>query len=294
MTDVSFVVPSRDHRALLSRLTAGLRETVAAGGASAELIVVDNGSADPETLAWLAALESDVAPFERALVLRAPGPFNYPALNNAGVARARGEHLCLLNDDVETLDVHWLEALLHEARAPDVGCVGALLRYPDDTVQHAGVALGLGGIAGHVYKHAPPGEPGHDGYLRRAQRVTAVTGACLLLRRALYLELGGLDERLAVSWNDVDLCLRARAAGLGNVWTPDAVLRHHESKSRGRSGERSAAQRRQHKRENRYMRRKWPGAFVSDPCLAGRLPDEVLGEAVVAPARRWSGWMRRG
>ena len=161
------------------------------------------------------------------------GKFNYSAINNYGVRRCSGEYILLLNNDTEVITPDWLQEMLMFAQREDVGAVGAKLYYPDHTIQHAGVILGLGGLAGHAFCNAEINNVGYMGRLIYAQNLSAVTGACLMMRRTVWDEIGGLDEAFAVAFNDVDLCMRIRQAGYLIVWTPFAELYHYESKSRG-------------------------------------------------------------
>jgi len=240
-----------------------------------ELLVVDNGSDEPATRRYLERLPEtlDGGTFERVRVVVDDTPFNYSALNNRAAALADGDFLCLLNDDVEAIGhADWLEAMVRHAREDAIGCVGAKLLYPDDTVQHAGVMLGMGAVAGHPFKGLHRDDPGPADYLRRVQRVSAVTGACLVLRHSVFDDVGGFDERLAVAWNDVDLCLRVGVAGHANLWTPEATLYHHESVSRGTDGRPGRAARRRHAAEVRHMHEKWGDALARDPLLEHRVP----------------------
>ena len=159
--------------------------------------------------------------------------FNYSALNNFGEKFATGEYLLLLNNDTEVITAAWLEEMVMYAQQKRVGCVGAKLLYPDDTIQHAGVGFGIGGVAGHLHKYYPASSDGYMGRLNYVQDVYADTAACLLIRKEIYDEVGGLDESYAVAFNDVDFCVRVRQAGYTNVFTPFAQLYHYESKSRG-------------------------------------------------------------
>jgi len=162
------------------------------------------------------------------------GPFNFAAMCNRGVEAASGEVVVLLNNDTEVVADDWLDELVGQLARPEVGVVGALLLFGDGTIQHAGVHRGVGGLMGHGHKHRPGDDPGYHGRLTVAYEVAAVPGACLGTTRTLWERLGGLDEEhLAVAYNDIDLCLRARTAGLRVVLTPHAVLHHHESLSRG-------------------------------------------------------------
>jgi GT2 family glycosyltransferase len=193
------------------------------------VIVVDNDSDDPATLAYLASLEP-----ARVRVLRHPGTFNYSAINNRAAAEARGRLLCLLNNDIEVTTPDWLAIMATQALRDDVGAVGAQLLYPDGRIQHAGVVIGVGNAAGHAHRFLRPGD---KGYFRRhafPQFTSAVTGACLVVARDRFLAVKGLDERnFAVAFNDVDLCLRLNQRGWQSLYEPRAVLIHHESVSRG-------------------------------------------------------------
>lgn len=254
---VSVVVPTRDQHALLRTCVEGvLRDT---RYKPLELIVVDNGSEEAETLAYLRELEGR----SRCRVLRDPSPFNFSALVNLGVRAARGEFVCLLNNDIEVIRCDWLGQMVLQARAPDVAGVGAMLFYPDDTVQHGGVMLGVGGVAGHMHHRIARGDPG---YMQRAfhpQELSAVTGACMLVRRSAFDAVGGFDEALPVAFNDVDFCIRLRLAGWRIVWTPDAELYHHESVSRGKEETPEKYQR--FLAEVARMAKRWDGVLQTDP-----------------------------
>jgi GT2 family glycosyltransferase len=166
--------------------------------------------------------------------LHHPKPFNYSEINNFGRRHARGEFLLLLNNDTEVMSTGWVEAMLEHAQRPEVGIVGTKLLYPDKTIQHGGVVIGLGGVAGHAHAMRYADDPGYFGRAQLMQNLSAVTFACAMIRRDVYDRLGGLDEtNLAVAFNDIDFCLRAREEGYLIVYTPYATLIHHESKSRG-------------------------------------------------------------
>ena len=159
--------------------------------------------------------------------------FNFSAINNFGAQYANGDILLLLNNDIEVITPDWLEQMLMFAQRKDVGAVGSMLYYPDDTVQHGGVILGIGGVAGHAHKYFQRGDYGYMSRLTIAQNYSCVTAACVMMRRAVWDEIGGIDDAFAVAFNDVDMCMRIRKAGYLVVWTPYAELYHHESKSRG-------------------------------------------------------------
>jgi GT2 family glycosyltransferase len=222
------IIPTRDRADLLRMCISSLLEKTRYP--ALEILVVDNGSQDPETHRLFTAWEQD----RRFRVLPHPGAFNYSALNNAAARVANGTVLALLNNDIEALAEDWLDEMVGYALDPAIGCVGAKLYYPDGTIQHAGIVTGLLGGAGHLDKRSPGRERGYLDRLVTVRNVSAVTGACLVVRRNIYEQLGGLDEEaFGIAFNDVDFCLRAEAAGYRNVWTPFAELIHHESVSRG-------------------------------------------------------------
>ena len=260
---VSIIVPTRDRLPLLRGCLNSILEKTAY--ASFEVIVVNNASRQPETLRYLATVAVD----RRVRVLPYPGPFNFSAINNFAVAQACGSVIALVNNDIEVLAPDWLTEMVGHALRPEIGCVGARLLYPDGTVQHAGIVLGLGGLAGHGHKGLPGGAPGYVGRAIAACNVSAVTAACLVVRRSVYEEVGGLNEELAVAFNDVDFCLKVLRAGYLNLWTPFAELRHHESASRGAEISRDQAQR--FGREIELVKRRWGPALRRDPYYSREL-----------------------
>jgi len=227
---VSVIVPFRDRAALLQRCLD--RTLGAAGHDPLELVLVDNGSSEPETLALLESLQGD----PRVRVVPDPAPFNWSRLVNRGVAASRGEYLLFLNNDIVEGSQGWLTEMLGQAQRPSVGAVGARLSFPDGRLQHVGMVLGVNGLAGHVLRGLPADQPGYLGYGIAVRNWTAVTGACLLTPRPVFEEVGGLDESLEVGFNDVDYCLRLGRRGYRVVATPDARLVHAESSSRGLGG----------------------------------------------------------
>lgn len=227
---VSILIPNKDHTADLEKCLSSIYAKTQ--WKKFEVIVIENNSTEPETFDYY---EKAPARYPGLQVVKWPGKgFNFSAINNFGRESAQGEYLLLLNNDVEILNGDWLTELLRPcAHEGGAAICGAMLYYPDDTIQHAGVVTGLGGYAGHSHKYRPRGG---SGYLFRAATVqdfSAVTGACLLVKTSVYDEVGGLDEGFAVAFNDVDFCLRVRDAGYRIAWTPYAQLYHYESKSRG-------------------------------------------------------------
>jgi len=254
---VSIVICTRDHESLLRSAVESIRRL--STYPNYELVIVDNGSRVPQAVAYLSSLAGQSG----VRVIRDDSPFNYSRLNNGAVAHCRGEVLCLLNDDIEVVTPDWMEEMVSFVMKPDVGAVGARLWYPDGTLQHGGVIIGIGGVAGHAHLRLPKGSPGYFFRAVVQQELSAVTGACLMVRRAVFEKVGGLDEQIAVAFNDVDLCLRLRAAGYRNIWTPFAELIHHESVSRGREDNPEKMARFQ--REVRFMHERWGDVLTHDP-----------------------------
>ena len=281
---VSVVVPTRDRLDLLRTCVDGLIGKT--DYTDWELLVVDNGSTQQETLDWLAEL---VQREPRARVIRDDGPFNFSRLNNRAAAEARGELLLLLNNDVEPIDPAWMTEMVRHAVRPHVGIVGAKLYYPDETVQHAGVVLGLGGIAGHVHRGLFRNDPGYFGRAGVVQDMTAVTAACLMVRKSIYDEVGGLDEdNLAVAFNDIDFCLRVREKGHRILWTPYATLYHYESVSRGNDMDPDKIDR--FKREIAYMNERWNDIIANDPNYNLNLAIDMHVPSLAFPPRQDRAW----
>jgi GT2 family glycosyltransferase len=225
---VSVIVPTRDRLDLLETCVSGVLH--ATDYPDLELIIADNDSVESQTLAYLDKVTCD----PRVKVVRWPHPYNYSAVNNFAVSHASGTYLCLLNNDTQVIDPAWLRTMVAHAAKPGIGAVGARLLYPDHSVQHAGVVVGMGGAAGHAHRGLPEGDPGWFAQALITRGVTAVTAACLVVARDQFEAVGGLDEQsLAIAYNDVDLCLKLRAAGWCNLYVGQAMLIHHESKSRG-------------------------------------------------------------
>lgn len=255
---VSLIIPTRDALAITKLCVNSILERTSYP--NYEIIIVDNQSRQPETLAWFKVLSHN----PRIRVVTYDEPFNYSSINNFAVEQARGEIIGLVNNDTEVINRDWLTEMVRHSVRKEVGCVGAKLYYFDNTVQHAGVILGIWGLAGHSHKHYHRNEPGHQQRLRTVQNLSAVTAACLLVRKSIYQEVGGLEEDLQVAFNDVDFCLKVLQHGYRNVFTPDAELYHYESKSRGKEDTPSKKAREQ--REIQYMRQKWPAIIAEDPC----------------------------
>ena len=265
---VSIVIPSRDHEEDLRRCITSILDKSTYD--NFEIIIVENGTSEEAALRYYSELLSgpykdririidadrDGADFDPA-VRGAAQPFNYSRINNLGVQKASGDYILLLNNDTQVISVNWIEELLMYAQRPDVAAVGGKLYYPDKTIQHAGIVIGLGAhrTAGHTHYRQRRENLGYMGRLCYAQNVSAVTGACLMVKKALFEEAGGLDESFAVSLNDVDLCLKLREMGYLNVFTPFSELFHYESVSRGLDDAGEKAQR--YNEESEHFRTKW-------------------------------------
>lgn len=235
---VSIIIPIRDRVELLQRCLESIEEKT--DYRHFEVIIVDNQSKEPATLSYLARLPHTVVPL--------PGPFNYSHLNNVGVAHARGEFLLFLNNDTEVITGEWLTAMLELAQRPHVGAVGAKLLYPNRTIQHAGIVLGLGGMAGYACGHLPEEFAGYFGLPTVIRNCSAVTAACMMTRKSVFAGVGGFDENIKVAYNDIDLCLRMREKGYVIIYTPYAVLYHLESATRKTLHPRS---------DEEYVRKRW-------------------------------------
>ncbi len=260
---VSIIVPFRDAPGLLRRcLTSILSKTAYA---HYDILLINNGSTQPETFAYL----EDVSRRPRCAVHDFPGDFNFAAIVNFAVEKTPADYILILNNDTEVIDPEWLTAMMEHIQRPEVGVVGAKLLYPDNTVQHAGVVIGIGGTAGHSFKHFPGDHPGYCGFLNVVRNCSAVTGACMLFRKEVFVQVGGFDAlHLPINYNDIDFCLKAREHGYLVVWTPFARLYHYENASKGRDFDHRPADPaygRQRAAEAAYFHRRWPQVLAHDP-----------------------------
>jgi glycosyltransferase involved in cell wall biosynthesis len=280
---VSVIVPTRDRAELLAQCAEGVLQQTDYD--PLEFIVVDNGSVEPKTAELFARLRKD----PRVRILEASGPFNFSALNNLAAAEARGEILLLLNNDISVIEPHWLDAMVAHAVRPSVGAVGARLLFPDGTLQHAGVAIGVGGVAGHLAYGLPGDTGGYFGHLTTTRNMSAVTAACLALRKSVFEEAGGFDaEHLKVAFNDVDLCLKIRALGYDIVWTAQAELYHHESASRGE--DLAPAAKARFDGEVAVMRQRWGETLKCDPFYGPLFDRHRSDYALASPHHRVQPW----
>jgi GT2 family glycosyltransferase len=260
---VSLIIPTRDKVEVLKLAIDSIREK--STYPNYEILIIDNGSTEKKTEAYFKSLEAD----GRIRIESYPREFNFSAINNFGAGLARGSVLGLVNNDVEVITPDWIEEMTAWAIQKEIGCVGAKLYYSNDTIQHAGVIVGLGGVAGHSHKYHRRDSPGYFNRLRIHQNMSAVTAACLFIRREVFEEVGGLDEKLAVAFNDVDFCLRVREAGYRNLFTPFAELYHHESVSRG--GEDNPEKIARFSEEIRFMKERWQEKLQADPYYSPNL-----------------------
>ena len=260
---VSLVIPTRNKVELLRTCVDSILAKTRYP--DYEVLVVDNQSSDADALDYLARIDRD----PRVRVLRDDAPFNYSAINNRAVGQCDGAVIGLVNNDIEVISPGWLDEMVSQALRPGIGAVGAMLYYPNDTIQHAGVGLGIHGVAAHLYTGMPRGYPGHGGRARVAQQLSAVTGACLVVSRDAWEAVGGLDEALQVAFNDIDFCLRLGDAGYRNIWTPFAELYHHESASRG--AEDSEEKQQRFAREVELMQERWGARLRADPAYNANL-----------------------
>ncbi|MBM3549885.1 MAG: glycosyltransferase family 2 protein [Alphaproteobacteria bacterium] len=280
---VSAIVPTRDLLPVLKTCVEGVLERTDYD--NIELVIANNDSKEAETLAYFDKLRGD----PRVRIFDYPGPFNYSAINNAAIRSSTGEIVLLLNNDIEVIDRHWLKEMVKHALRPEIGAVGAKLLYPDNTLQHGGVVLGLNGVAGHLHAGVPADSPGYFGWLKLARDVSASTAACLALRRSVFDEVGGLDEvNLKVAFNDVDLCLKVTEKGYRILWTPEATLYHWESKSRG--NDLSSQHFARFQAEVAHMRERWGPRLDRDPFHNPNLSLSTAHPVMAFPPRREIPW----
>jgi len=268
LPSVDIVIPTRDKVGILRTCVDSVLEKTSY--TNYRIKILDNGSIESETLEYFSLLQSN----QNVFILRVPGEFNYSALNNRAVESSTADVIVLLNNDTEVIDGQWLHEMVQHAVQPGVGCVGAKLIYSNGRIQHGGVILGLKGMAGHAHRFLPRSDDGYCGRLKLSQDVTAVTAACLAVRRSVYNEVEGLDEvNLKVAYNDVDFCLRCREAGYRNIWTPYAELYHHESVSRG--SEDTPEKVKRFRYEYNYMLDRWKTQELWDPAYNPNLSKDL-------------------
>jgi glycosyltransferase involved in cell wall biosynthesis/SAM-dependent methyltransferase len=275
---VSLIIPTRNAKALVKQCIDSIIEKTLYR--NYEIILVDNGSDEAESLAYFNELRQR----PNIHVIRDDGPFNYSALNNRAVESAQGELIGLINNDIEVINPEWLGEMVSLALQPGAGAVGARLWYPDNRLQHGGIIMGPLTLAGHAHKYMPKGHHGYFGRASLIQGMSAVTAACLVVRKAVFEEVGGLNEvELKIAFNDVDLCLKIKSAGYQNIWTPNADLYHHESATRG--VEDTPAKRERFMSEVHYMQDKWKDIIAWDPAYNPNLSFEHEDYSLASPPR---------
>jgi GT2 family glycosyltransferase len=280
---VSIIIPTKDRSDLLSRCVRGILEQTAYR--NLEVVIIDNHSDQDATHAYL----RQIAGNQRVRILRYNLPFNFSLINNWGAEQSQGDILLFLNNDTEPIEASWLRHMVANACRPEVGAVGAKLLYPNGRVQHGGVILGMTGIAGHFHRNRPADDPGYFGRALLQQNLSAVTAACIAMRRNVFFEIGGFDgANLPIAFNDVDLCLRLRELGYLIVWTPLAQLIHHETASR--KLDLMPCRYREFLRENDYMRLRWGHILDRDPYFSPNLSRHDLSPSLAFPPAVRAPW----
>ena len=271
---ISLIIPTKDHKEILATcINSILTKT---DYPNFELIIVDNNSRCQNTLEYLKEIAQD----KRIQVLKYNKPFNYSAINNFAVTHCHGTLLGFINNDIEVIDRHWLSEMASHALRNDIGCVGAKLLYENNTIQHAGVTTGLMGPAGHGHKYFPSNAHGYMGRLISTQACSAVTAACMIIRKTIFEKAGGFDaNNLPITYNDIDLCLRVQKLGYTNIWTPWAKLYHHESLSRNSNNTKT----KKPQAEAVWMHKRWGATLFNDPYYN---PNLTLSRVDFAPLRR--------
>lgn len=268
---VSIIIPTKNGEALVKQCLDSLFTLTSYQ--NFEVLLVDNQSDNPQALAFFDSLALD----KKVRLLNYDKAFNYSVINNYAVKQAKGSIIVLMNNDIEIISADWLSEMVSQVSREEIGCVGAKLYYPAKgseffdkqskigTIQHAGVITGIGGVAGHAHKYFPASHPGYFKRLKITQNFSAVTAACLAVRKNVFEQAGGLNEKdLTIAFNDVDFCLKVQQLGYRNLWTPYAEMIHHESFSRG--AEDSPEKVARFNREVSYMKEAWSEQLVQDPC----------------------------
>ncbi|MDF5709102.1 MAG: glycosyltransferase [Nostoc sp. S4] len=259
---VSIIIPTRDLGNVLDKCLTSIFEKTTYP--NYEVILIDNGSQEENTANIISKWQQKESSRFRCYQLDIP--FNYSKINNYAVNQAKGDYLLFLNNDIEVITTDWINAMVEQAQRPSIGAVGALLLYPDNTVQHAGVLMGIGGVANHSHKHYSVNSPGYFGQILTVNNYLVVTAACLMCRREVFKAVSGFEEQLEVAFNDVDLCLKIVEQGYKNIYLPHVMLYHYESKSRGSDDTPTKLAR--FLKEIEYMEKKWKNFIEYDPCYS--------------------------
>jgi GT2 family glycosyltransferase len=275
---VSIIIPTKNNKEILHKCIKSITSKTIYS--NYEIIVVNNNSDESQTLNYFEELKKE----SNIEVIKDKRDFNFSAINNTAVEHAKGSYICFLNDDTEVITSDWLSEMVSIAVQPNVGAVGAKLWYPNQTLQHGGVILGIAGIGSHSHKHL---SKGYDGYFNRAgliQNFSAITAACMLLSKKLFQKVGGFDEEnLSVAYNDLDLCLKIQELNYRIVWTPFAELYHHESMSRGEDT--NTENRKRLTKESNYMLKKWGDKIKNDPAYSPNLTLDIESYELAWPPR---------
>jgi glycosyltransferase involved in cell wall biosynthesis len=255
---VSIIIPTKDNLKLLSTCVDSILDKTEY--TNYEIIIIDNQTSDEETLLYL----NELSYHPKIKILQYNKAFNYAAINNYAVHHASGEYLAFLNNDIEVITKNWLNNMLEHAQREEIGIVGAKLYYEDNSIQHGGVILGIGGIAGHAHKYFNKDEHGYFSRLKIIQNYSALTAATIVMKKSIFEEVNGFEEKLAVAFNDIDLSLKVLEKGYRNLWTPYAELIHYESKSRGH--ENTVEKKARFDKEILFMKEKWGVKLLDDRC----------------------------
>ncbi|MDN2664382.1 glycosyltransferase family 2 protein [Psychromonas sp. 14N.309.X.WAT.B.A12] len=258
---VSIIIPTKNAKQLVKQCIDSIYKKTSYS--HFEILLVDNQSDESDAIDYFKQLEAA----GKVRVITYDAPFNYSAINNYAVTQAKGDFLVFMNNDIEILSESWLTDMVANVSRPDIGCVGAKLYYPNGRIQHAGVITGLGGVAGHSHKHFYKEDSGYFKRLQVTQNLSAVTAACLAVRKAVFEQVGGLNEQdLTIAFNDVDFCLKVQKAGYRNLWSPHIEMVHHESISRG--AEDTPEKKARFASEVHYMQKTWGKQLLNDPCYS--------------------------
>lgn len=281
---VSLIIPTRDCYNVLKKCIESILAKT--DYPNYEIVIVDNQSTEQGTLDYFKQLSKH----QNVRIISYDASFNYSKINNWAVSQVNGELIALINNDIEVISSNWLSELVQHAVRPQIGAVGAKLLYPDGTVQHGGVILGMGGVAGHAHHRFYGAEAGYFGRLALPQNLSAVTAACLVVRREIFQQVGGFEEEhLSVAFNDIDFCLRIREAGYRNLWTPFSELYHHESYSRGFDDTQEKKQR--FSKEIAFMVERWGWLLTTDPFYNPNLSLDYLDFSLAWPPRVLRPWL---
>jgi len=275
---VCLIIPTRNHHLVLDRALQSIAASKIQGVGPLSVVIIDNQSDDPDCQSYLASLPSHAKTWglDNLTVMDFDEPFNFSKMNNEAVQVTKSDYLCFMNNDIEIITDDWLIQMIDAVNKDSVGCVGTLMFYPNETVQHAGVIMGMGEIANHAYVGLARERTKDHPYFQAPRQCSAVTGACLLMKRSVFKDVGGFDHTFAVAFNDIDLCLKAQSIGFKNVLLPHVQLYHHESLSR-------------HQKEITEMHAKWGDKVIADANWNASKPTHQTSNShyLFVQKRRW-------